>query len=356
MDNRHVVGCTYRLSAEKNKCAACQHERFYQVNTQRRNAFTLVELLVVILIITILTALLLPSIESAREAAYSASCASRQRQLMSITHEYNQDYRMLLGQKVTITKPDGTRRTFFGYHLLYEGGYLSTDNFNVVNSSSENAVANAWRKGNSCLLMCPAARFHGHNGGGGAFGHPNWSGGLEELVFIGDKNRWRDLWSTNSTSWSWGNTALTDQFNPYYGASAISSYSMPRETRHYTKVSTIVTYAPLRFVQNPSRKIWWIESRGPDLAGYYIWINQAIQMRNNTITGTSYPSIRLPHPYAKGGNYATYDGHVEQYSFNEMIETSILSNWNVYGLSTQSVWPRFEFSAAEEEIQGAFTK
>ena len=46
----------------------------------RRRAFTLVELLVVIVIIGILMALLLPAVQSAREAARRATCLSNMEQ------------------------------------------------------------------------------------------------------------------------------------------------------------------------------------------------------------------------------------------------------------------------------------
>src|SRR5262245_15873477 len=60
---------------------------------QKRNAFTLVELLVVIAIIAILIALLLPSLNKAREAARRAACLSNQRQCLLAFTSYAQMFK-----------------------------------------------------------------------------------------------------------------------------------------------------------------------------------------------------------------------------------------------------------------------
>src|SRR5690242_18822009 len=59
----------------------------------RRLAFTLVELLVVIAIIGILVSMLLPAVQSAREAARRLQCSTRMREVALAMHQHHNSFK-----------------------------------------------------------------------------------------------------------------------------------------------------------------------------------------------------------------------------------------------------------------------
>jgi prepilin-type N-terminal cleavage/methylation domain-containing protein len=98
----------------------------------RPRGFTLIELLVVIAMIGVLVALLLPAVQSAREAARRTQCSSNLKQLAIAMHQYNNTHSVL---------PPGKKGCCWGTWLVY-----------VLPQVEQQPLYNAW---NSCGINSP---------------------------------------------------------------------------------------------------------------------------------------------------------------------------------------------------------
>ena len=89
------------------------------MNTNRiRRGLTLVELLVVIVIITVLAAILIPAVNSAREAGRKAYCLNKNMQIGLGFQTYATTYNNQFPPSASVTKaPDGTQ-TVGGWSYL----------------------------------------------------------------------------------------------------------------------------------------------------------------------------------------------------------------------------------------------
>ena len=100
----HVTRCTKQRIRYMDDFGLQEQE---PISQRRATGFTLVELLVVIAIIGILVALLLPAIQSAREAARRTSCVNNEVQLALAIHSYEFHFETLPSG---VTNPTGPIR------------------------------------------------------------------------------------------------------------------------------------------------------------------------------------------------------------------------------------------------------
>jgi prepilin-type N-terminal cleavage/methylation domain-containing protein/prepilin-type processing-associated H-X9-DG protein len=111
---------------------------------QSRPGFTLIELLVVIAIIAILISLLLPAVQSAREAARRTQCKNNLKQLALASHNYNDVARVFpAGQMVLnfTTKPKFRGYSLFVYLLPYVEANTIYQQWDFIDDPDINTLA-----------------------------------------------------------------------------------------------------------------------------------------------------------------------------------------------------------------------
>jgi len=120
----------------------------------QRRAFTLIELLVVIAIIGVLIALLLPAVQSAREAARRAQCVSNLKQMGLAMYNYESSLSSL---------PPGIKGSIWGTWLVFILPYVEQQTlYNAWNTAGNNtnAPAQAISYGSAFNITVTSARLN----------------------------------------------------------------------------------------------------------------------------------------------------------------------------------------------------
>jgi prepilin-type N-terminal cleavage/methylation domain-containing protein/prepilin-type processing-associated H-X9-DG protein len=125
-----------------------------------RRAFTLVELLVVIAIIGILVALLLPAIQSAREAARRSQCVNNLHQLGVALQNHHTAKNRFPANLNRIWKPNGTQgnRDFASY-LVYLSPYFEETSLHDAIKFCDPDAAGCVRPGDQTINGVPIRQF-----------------------------------------------------------------------------------------------------------------------------------------------------------------------------------------------------
>ncbi len=135
-----------------------------QRKVSSRRAFTLVELLVVIAIIGVLVGLLLPAVQSAREAARRMQCSNNMKQIGLGIHMYHGAFNAIPPTGYVMQDPAMTNRPaswivrilpFIEQTAAYEQTYFDTCDFS--NRSGTNTSWRAYHKLNVTTLNCPSS-------------------------------------------------------------------------------------------------------------------------------------------------------------------------------------------------------
>jgi prepilin-type N-terminal cleavage/methylation domain-containing protein len=254
-----------------------------------RNAFTLVELLVVIGIIAVLISILLPTLARARESANSITCSSNLRQLGLATFMYAHDNRGFFppGYVPTkVTKAGTEPATFWPVRLEK---YVKSTGFYICPSRLIDVTMNTYQANGSTWMFWDASAqgypFSGPGGTGRKTGPTKLASIRHPTQVVMFTEQTRELY----ISTYWGNNIMVADFQGQFMYDPSLIYGMLSGGRHFRKPLKGYFWGTNNFVMVDGSVRTNVSMRKiVDLSKPGRWLGYPIQDVNR-ISDTGYP-------------------------------------------------------------------
>ncbi len=314
----------------------------------RGRGFSLVELLVVIAIVAVLTAVLLPSLSTAREVARDAVCKSNQRQLAVAGMNYRSDYGVYLPSYQSQTNDPnintdgdgGTSPGNFGSSgpgLLHMGGYVSfpLGFYSSGAVGSKSGQLQAARR--STVILCPSGQYYGPPAAPGAMAYVIFPGSPDGLDAITRTQDGYDVSRAGTTMRSGGYDPLTSYIQSYAVNSRFSvAITVPGGTPRtgYTAVKQITPG-----VQESKLLVWAEYFQRDGLTHSYRISMSTLRGTSSELSMPRYGYYRTPHGgNMTSGNWSAVDGHVATFKISQ-----VMAAWSAANVTLAAAELPFEY-------------